>query len=71
MQILINLIKIITNSPNFSNEGKGHALVLVIGGAIEALDAVPNTLNLTLKKRKGFVKLALKHGYYCVYLINV
>jgi hypothetical protein len=38
--------------------------VLIIGGAVEALDAVPNTMILTLKKRKGFVKLALRHGYY-------
>ena len=46
-----------------SKEGKGNALVLIVGGAVEALDAVPNTMNLTLKKRKGFVKLALRHGY--------
>ncbi len=38
--------------------------MLIVGGAVEALDAVPNTMTLTLKKRKGFVKLALKHGYY-------
>jgi len=45
------------------NEGKGHALVLMVGGAVEALDAVPNTLKLTLNKRKGFIKLALRNGY--------
>ncbi len=45
-----------------SKEGKGHALVLVVGGAVEALDAVPNTITLTLMRRKGFVKLAIKHG---------
>ncbi|XP_054168762.1 2-acylglycerol O-acyltransferase 1-like [Oppia nitens] len=45
-----------------SKEDKGHVLVLLVGGAIEALDAVPNTLKLTVKRRKGFIKLALKHG---------
>ena len=45
-----------------SKEGKGQALVLIVGGAVEALDAVPNTLNLTLNRRKGFIKLALRYG---------
>ena len=38
--------------------------MLIVGGAVEALDAVPNTMTLNLKRRKGFVKLALRHGYY-------
>lgn len=41
---------------------KGNALILIVGGAEEALDAVPGKMELTLKNRKGFVKLALKHG---------
>lgn len=45
-----------------TKEGKGNALILVIGGAAEALDAHPGDVNLVLKRRKGFVKLALKHG---------
>ncbi|KAF8791446.1 2-acylglycerol O-acyltransferase 2-like [Argiope bruennichi] len=45
-----------------TKEGKGNALVLVIGGAAEALDAHPGDVNLTLKRRRGFVRLALKHG---------
>ncbi|XP_076343975.1 2-acylglycerol O-acyltransferase 2-like isoform X1 [Tachypleus tridentatus] len=45
-----------------TKEGKGNALVLVIGGAVEALDAHPGTVNLVLKRRKGFVRLALRHG---------
>ncbi|UYV80989.1 hypothetical protein LAZ67_19002392, partial [Cordylochernes scorpioides] len=40
----------------------GHLLCLVIGGAAEALDARPHQVCLTLQRRKGFVKLALKHG---------
>lgn len=45
-----------------TKEGKGNALILVIGGAAEALDAHPGIASLTLKRRKGFVRLALKHG---------
>lgn len=41
--------------------GKGNALVLVVGGALEALEANPGNLNLYLTKRKGFIKLALKY----------
>ncbi|XP_054721576.1 2-acylglycerol O-acyltransferase 1-like [Uloborus diversus] len=47
---------------NLTREGKGNALVLVVGGAAEALDAHPGSVTLVLKRRKGFVKLALKHG---------
>eukprot|EP00128_Syssomonas_multiformis_P015769 Colp12_sorted_trinity150504_noHs@3607 len=36
--------------------------LIVIGGANEALDAHPGTYDLTLKKRKGFIKIALVHG---------
>lgn len=42
--------------------GTGNAVVIVVGGAAEAIDAVPNTMKLTLKTRKGFVGMALKHG---------
>ncbi|RWR99809.1 hypothetical protein B4U79_04151, partial [Dinothrombium tinctorium] len=42
--------------------GKGNAAVIVVGGAAEALYAIPNTMVLKLKNRKGFIKLALKHG---------
>lgn len=45
-----------------TKEGKGQAIALVIGGAAEALDAHPGSVTLTLRRRKGFVKLALKHG---------
>ncbi|KAJ3072166.1 Diacylglycerol O-acyltransferase 2 [Podochytrium sp. JEL0797] len=40
----------------------GQSVVLVVGGAQEALDAIPGTNKLVLKKRFGFVKLALRHG---------
>ena len=40
----------------------GNAALLVVGGAEEALDAAPGTFDLVLKKRKGFVKIALQTG---------
>ncbi|CAL1267901.1 unnamed protein product [Larinioides sclopetarius] len=45
-----------------TKEGKGNALIIIVGGAAEALDAHPGDVNLTLKTRRGFVRLALKHG---------
>eukprot|EP00123_Amoebidium_parasiticum_P020522 comp51583_c0_seq1/m.47675 comp51583_c0_seq1/g.47675 ORF comp51583_c0_seq1/g.47675 comp51583_c0_seq1/m.47675 type:complete len:438 (-) comp51583_c0_seq1:312-1625(-) len=46
----------------FSHPGHGQAALIVIGGASEALDARPKTNNLTLNKRRGFVRLALQQG---------
>lgn len=43
-------------------EGMGRAVTIVIGGAREALDAQPRYLRLVLKRRKGFVKLAIRTG---------
>jgi len=43
-------------------KGPGSAMMIVIGGAQEALDARPNTHDLTLNNRKGFVKIALEAG---------
>uniref|UniRef100_T1J571 diacylglycerol O-acyltransferase n=1 Tax=Strigamia maritima TaxID=126957 RepID=T1J571_STRMM len=43
-------------------EGTGNMIVIVIGGAKEALDAHPGLVRLTLSKRKGFVRLAINHG---------
>lgn len=40
----------------------GRAITIVIGGARESLDAQPNTLRLVLKRRKGFVKMAIRTG---------
>lgn len=44
-------------------EKSGNALVLIVGGATEALDAIPGKMEVTLNDRKGFIKLAIKHGY--------
>ncbi|RAL06287.1 diacylglycerol acyltransferase type 2A [Aspergillus ibericus CBS 121593] len=43
-------------------EGMGRAITIVIGGARESLDALPHTLRLVLKRRKGFIKLAIHTG---------
>ncbi|KAF7596189.1 diacylglycerol O-acyltransferase 1 [Aspergillus hancockii] len=43
-------------------EGMGRAITIVIGGARESLDALPHTLRLVLKRRKGFIKLAIRTG---------
>lgn len=41
---------------------EGNVVVLVPGGAEEALEAHPTTYNLVLRSRKGFIRLALKYG---------
>lgn len=43
-------------------EGMGRAITIVVGGARESLDAQPRSLRLVLKRRKGFVKLAIRTG---------
>lgn len=40
----------------------GNAVVLVVGGAAEALDTKPGQYVLTLARRRGFYRLALEHG---------
>ncbi|CAF1005135.1 unnamed protein product [Adineta steineri] len=52
------------------NQGKGHALVVIIGGAREMYLTKNDTMILYLKKRKGFVELVLKHGASLVPVIS-
>ncbi|KNC79392.1 hypothetical protein SARC_08219 [Sphaeroforma arctica JP610] len=40
----------------------GSSCLIVVGGAAEALDAIPETMDLTVLKRKGFVKMAIRNG---------
>ncbi|KGL78119.1 2-acylglycerol O-acyltransferase 1, partial [Tinamus guttatus] len=49
-----------------NKDGGGHASVIVIGGAEESLNAHPGSLTLNILKRKGFIKMALKHGAHLV-----
>uniref|UniRef100_A0AAY4BR54 Acyltransferase n=1 Tax=Denticeps clupeoides TaxID=299321 RepID=A0AAY4BR54_9TELE len=44
----------------------GQAAVIAVGGAPESLDARPGALTLQVLQRKGFIKLALKHGAWLV-----
>ena len=41
---------------------KGISIFIVVGGALEALDARPGSNDLTLARRKGFVRLSLQYG---------
>jgi len=41
---------------------RGYTVGVVPGGAAESLDSHPDIYALTLKNRKGFVRLAIKHG---------
>ena len=50
------------NGGGANGEGMGRAITIVVGGARESLDAQPGTLRLVLKRRKGFVKLAVRTG---------
>ncbi|KAK2802941.1 hypothetical protein FQN50_007186 [Emmonsiellopsis sp. PD_5] len=43
-------------------EGMGRAITIVVGGASESLDAQPHAIRLVLKRRKGFIKLAIRTG---------
>ncbi|EGF76324.1 hypothetical protein BATDEDRAFT_92838 [Batrachochytrium dendrobatidis JAM81] len=43
-------------------QGQGNAIMIVVGGAAEALNAHPGTCDLVLVKRFGFVKVALRAG---------
>lgn len=45
-----------------SKNGSGNAIIIVVGGAAESLNCTPGKNSVTLKNRKGFVKLALRHG---------
>ncbi|XP_020919593.1 2-acylglycerol O-acyltransferase 2-like [Sus scrofa] len=45
-----------------SREGGGNLLGIVIGGVREAENTRPGSYKLVLRNRKGFVRLALRHG---------
>lgn len=46
-----------------NRQGGGNLLGIIVGGAQEALNARPGAYKLLLRNRKGFVRLALMHGY--------
>jgi len=45
-----------------TKQGKGNVAVIVVGGAEESLEARPGSYNLTIRQRKGFVKMAIRTG---------
>lgn len=45
-----------------NGEGMGRAITIVVGGARESLEATPGKVRLVLRRRKGFVKLAIRTG---------
>jgi 2-acylglycerol O-acyltransferase 2 len=47
---------------NILSHGPGHAITIVVGGAAESLSAHPGTADLTLRKRFGFIKMAIREG---------
>jgi len=51
--------------------GPGQSLTIVVGGATESLSAVPGTNDLTLKRRMGFIKLAVTEGADLVPVFSV
>jgi len=51
-------------------KGGGEAVLIIVGGAKEALDAHPGTITLTLNERKGFVKTALRDGAHLVPVLS-
>ncbi|XP_030369054.1 2-acylglycerol O-acyltransferase 2-like [Scaptodrosophila lebanonensis] len=54
-----------SNDPKHSDNRDGftsNAVAILVGGAQEALDTHPGKYILTLKNRKGFVKLAIRTG---------
>ncbi|KAH7890989.1 diacylglycerol acyltransferase-domain-containing protein [Phlebopus sp. FC_14] len=47
---------------NILRRGAGQAITIVVGGAAESLSARPGTADLTLRRRLGFIKVAIQHG---------
>ena len=43
------------------SSGPGRSIVIVIGGASESLSARPGIADLVLKKRLGFIRMAIRH----------
>ncbi|KDN49573.1 putative diacylglycerol acyltransferase type 2b [Tilletiaria anomala UBC 951] len=43
-------------------KGPGNCITIVVGGATESLKAHPGTADLTLRRRLGFIKIAIRAG---------
>lgn len=51
------------------NQTTGNVVALMIGGTEEMLFAKPGTMTLIIRKRRGFIRLALKNGLVLVLFI--
>ncbi|KAF9497753.1 DAGAT-domain-containing protein [Pleurotus eryngii] len=47
---------------NILKSGPGSAITIIVGGAAESLSARPGTADLTLRRRLGFIKIAIQRG---------
>ena len=47
---------------NLTQKGAGHSVVIVVGGAAEIREMGFDSYVLIIKRRKGFMKLALQTG---------
>ncbi|KAI9322117.1 diacylglycerol acyltransferase type 2A [Dichotomocladium elegans] len=52
------------------SSGPGRSIAIVIGGASESLNAKPGVMDLTLKKRLGFCKIAIEARACLVPVLN-
>src|SRR5277367_6599308 len=57
-------------SPDFRNNGPGSAITIVVGGAEESLHARPGVMELVLKKRHGFIRMAIETGSLLVPILS-
>jgi 2-acylglycerol O-acyltransferase 2 len=57
-------------STNISANGPGSAITIVVGGAEESLHARPGVMELVLKKRHGFIRMAIETGSLLVPILS-
>jgi len=50
--------------------GPGSAITIVVGGAEESLHARPGVMELVLKKRHGFIRIAIESGSLIVPVLS-
>jgi 2-acylglycerol O-acyltransferase 2 len=55
---------------NVRANGPGSAITIVVGGAEESLHARPGVTELVLKKRHGFIRMAIETGSLLVPILS-
>ena len=64
-EVLLSLGMLASSKESFENvlsQGSGSSVVVVVGGADEAVETTNGEIRLVLEKRKGFVREAIKSG---------